>query len=325
MNSLRKVLKDTLEAEKNSIQVNLENLEFIDQLIQAAKLLNKSSSRITVTGMGKSGFIARKVAATLTSTGSSAIFLHPAEALHGDIGNVLPKEVVIAFSNSGETREIVELLPHIRFLRAKLIAITQKEKSTLSKEADISIVYKITHEGCPLNLAPMASTTVSLAIGDALAALLMKLKNFKIQDFGKFHPSGSLGKRLLTRVKDVMQKDENVILSRSIKFKEVLSKMVSSNLGAAIVVGSKGHLRGIITDGDLKRILDKFDTKEIWKQEASNIMKENPLFVNESVLIEEALSLMQSQGTYILPVIKNNKIPCGIVRMHDIVTHLSSS
>ena len=314
-------ITDTLNEQLESIKINIENPEFISQIEKAAELLASSSNRIIVTGMGKSGLIARKTAATLTSTGTPAVFLHPADALHGDMGNILPKEVVLAFSNSGETREIIELLPNIKVLGAKLAAVTQKAESTLAREAEAPVIFKITKEGCPLNLAPMASTTVSLCVGDAIASALIKIKNFQVKDFGKFHPSGSLGKRVLTKISDIMPSAENFAVSKKETFKNVLSAMVTSNMGALLVSGSKGHLRGIITDGDLKRLIDKHESNlnRLMSLSAEELMTADPSFVYPEVIVEEALAIMHEKKTYILPVVDKSKKPLGIIRMHDLV------
>jgi arabinose-5-phosphate isomerase len=321
-NLIHNAVRETLEAAGSAILDNLKKASFIENCTLAARLLKGTSNRIIATGMGKSGLIARKVAATLTSTGSPSVYLHPADALHGDMGNIQNKEVVLAFSNSGETREIIELLPHIRYLGAKIVAVTQKRESTLAKEADVCIAFDITKEGCPLQLAPMASTTVSLVIGDAIAAALIQLKGFKPVDFGKFHPSGSLGKKLLTRVSDIMYDDTAAYTkTRTSIFKEVLSCMVSSNLGAVLIEGSKGHLRGIITDGDIKRLFESYekDIHALFEKTAEEIMHRDPVYIHPENLVEEAIALMHEKGTYILPVVDKNKKPVGIVRMHDAI------
>ena len=321
-NHLLQTIEQTLLASRDSLEENIQNPGFFKSIATAAQLLKNSPNRIIVTGMGKSGLIARKVAATLTSTGSPAVFLHPADALHGDMGNIRPSEVVLAFSNSGETREIIELLPHIKLLGGKLIAVTQKKESTLASEADVAIIFQITKEGCPLDLAPMASTTISISVGDALASALIHLRKFKPTDFGRFHPSGSLGKKLLTRVKDVMQKNvKNYTVSKDAPFKELLSTLVSSNMGAILVTGSKGHLRGIITDGDIKRLLDHYEKnmEPLFEKKASDVMNDAPLSVTPEILVEETLAIMRSNNTYTLCVINKQKKPAGLVRMHDIV------
>lgn len=323
--SLRNAIVDTLRAAELSIAANLAEEDFIRQITSAANLLAESKNRILTCGMGKSGLIARKVAATLTSTGSPAVFLHPADALHGDIGNVQSREVVLAFSNSGETRELVELLPHIRRLQGKLVAVTQKKESTLAQDADSAIIYSITREGCPLELAPMASTTVSLAIGDAISSALIHIKKFKREDFGKYHPSGTLGRKLLTRVKDVMQSADDILLGRDTTFQAVLPIMIRANVGCVLVVGSKGHLRGILTDGDIKRLLDNFITKpaELFRATAAQMMTEDPVSVSANSLVDTAFALMQEKKTYILPVVNERKKPVGVVRMHDLMIKAS--
>ena len=303
----------------DSLQLSRQNPNSLSSLEKAATQMSQTPGRVILTGMGKSGLIARKVAATLTSTGSPSVFLHPADALHGDVGNVQKKEVVLAFSNSGETREIVELLPHLRRLGSRLIAVTGKETSTLAQEADTAITYTLTREGCPLELAPMASTTISLMIGDALSAALIKLKNFKREDFGLFHPSGALGQKLLTRVKNVMQSSSAAFIQKSSSFSEIVTAMVSSNLGCVLVLGSKGHVRGIISDGDLKRILSNVEHDQIWQKTALDIMSENPTCIDAEALVEAALHIMTEKKVYTLPVIDRLKKPVGIVRMHDIV------
>lgn len=318
---IRTAIEDTFRAAESSISHNLAEPRFLNEVAEAAAMLAESSNRILTCGMGKSGLIARKVAATLTSTGSPAVFLHPADALHGDIGNLQSREVVLAFSNSGETREIVELLPHVKRLQGKLIAVTQKADSTLARDADAAVIYSITREGCPLELAPMASTTISLIIGDAISTALIKLKKFRREDFGKYHPSGTLGRKLLTRVRDVMQPAEQILLTRSSPFKTFLPKMITANLGCMLIIGSKGHLRGILTDGDIKRQLEHFAAQpdRLFSATAGDMMTENPFFIRDAALVDEAFALMQEKKTYTLPVVNSQKKPIGIVRMHDLM------
>ncbi|MBN8220661.1 MAG: KpsF/GutQ family sugar-phosphate isomerase [Spirochaetes bacterium] len=318
---IKAAIEDTFRAAESSLAQNLAVADFLPQIAHASEILAESKNRILTCGMGKSGLIARKVAATLTSTGSPAVFLHPADALHGDIGNLQSREVVLAFSNSGETREIVEILPHIKRLQGKLIAVTQKADSTLARDADAAIIYSITREGCPLDLAPMASTTISLAIGDAIATALIKLKKFRREDFGKYHPSGTLGRKLLTRVKDVMQPANGILLTRETAFEKILPKMISANLGSVIIVGSKGHVRGILTDGDIKRLLEQFteNPKQLFSATAGEIMTPDPVSIRDGALVDEAFALMQAKRTYNLPVVNAAKKPVGIVRMHDLM------
>ena len=325
LSSVSKIIIETLEVEASVIKNNLQRIEFIEEIRDVAKKL-ATAEHITVTGMGKSGLIAKKVTSTLTSTGTPSTFLHPADALHGDIGHLSKNEIVLAYSNSGETKEIIALLPHIKSLGGQLIAISGSAGSTLVKESDNSIVYQIEKEGCPLDLAPMASTTISLAIGDSIAAALIELKGFKTTDFGRFHPSGSLGKKLLTKVEDVLLPIKNICISKADSFHSIITKMVTTNLGAVLVLGSKGHLRGIITDGDIKRHLDMSyqDQKnqsfeKLWNKKAEDIMVKNPHCTQEGVLVEEALAIMHAKKTYILPILNKQKKPLGIIRMHDLI------
>ncbi|MCJ8347782.1 KpsF/GutQ family sugar-phosphate isomerase, partial [bacterium] len=253
-------MAEFIEIAKDLVRVEIEALKGLGTTLEskafsdAINLILECEGRLVVTGMGKSGIIGNKIAATLSSTGTPTICLHPAEALHGDLGVVRSGDVVLALSNSGETEEIISLLPSIKLFGNKLISITSNIDSTLAKESDAPIVYKIDKEGCPLNLAPMASTTVSLVLGDALSAVLMKKKNFQARDFARFHPKGSLGRKLLTRVKDLMCTDLPCLSSNK-TMKDAIELMISSNMGAVLVQDEK--LLGIISDGDVKRVLQE--------------------------------------------------------------------
>ena len=316
-----KAAKDSIKSAASLLLEIEKSPEVLKAIATAGKILSQSTNRIIVTGIGKSGLIARKIAATLTSTGSPSVFLHPTDALHGDMGNVQNGEAVIAISNSGETREILELLPSLRLLGAKVIALSGKNDSTLVQESDHALCYPIVKEGCPLDLAPMASTTASLVLGDALAAYLIKIKEFKATDFGKFHPAGSIGKKLLTKVSDVMQSSNNAIISKYEPMSKLLDVLVSTNLGCVLCTGNKGHLRGIITDGDIKRWLSEQRAGNItnWEQEVRDVMTADPLMTSENVMVEECLRLMQSKSIYQLPVVDKEKRPVGILRMHDLI------
>jgi len=319
--TIASAIDKSLKAASSSIELNIANSSFNHTIIESAKIIATSKNRVITTGMGKSGLIARKTAATLTSTGTAAVFLHPADALHGDVGNVRKKEVVLAFSNSGETRELIELLPHIKFLGGKLVAVTQNADSTLAKEADQAIIFSISKEGCPLNLAPMASTTISVIIGDAIAAALIKIKGFEKSDFGRFHPSGSLGKKILTRVSDLMLTNQKVFVTIDDTFEDILSSLVNSNMGAVLVVDKKNKLLGLITDGDIKRYLktEKKSIDKFWQKSANDLMSKTPTVIKETSLMEEALALMKTKNIYILPVIDRDNNCIGVIRMHDIM------
>lgn len=318
---LLNVAKETMRAANESLLLNQEDVVLLQSIVACAHLIKKSAGRLITTGMGKSGLIARKAAATLTSTGTPAMFLHPADALHGDMGNIQANEVVLAFSNSGETRELLALVPHIRTLQGKLIAVTRNAKGSLVSHADASLIYHVTKEGCPLQLAPMASTTVALCVTDALAAALIRLKGFQSKDFGRFHPSGVLGKRLLTRVVDVMQSCEKSVIGHKSCFKELLNVMVSSNLGAVVVKDDEDRLLGIVADGDIKRLLDKYNESllVLWKTSVTAVMIKNPVTIGANKVIEEALALMHEKKIYVLPVVDKENKPIGIIRMHELV------
>lgn len=305
------------DVEKNALELTADILD--KSFSQAVDIFFKTKGRVVISGMGKSGIIGQKIAATFSSTGTPAIFLHPAEAVHGDLGMIRKGDSVLALSNSGETREVLAIIPYIKSIKAPLVSISGNTESTLALQSDTAILYKIQKEGCPLNLAPMASTTVSLAIGDALAAALMERRQFTPRDFSVYHPHGSLGK-MLTPVKEVMVQENLPIVDREVKMADILEIMVSSNQGAVLVRGSKGHLRGIISDGDLKRILRELGPR-LWDYNAADIMSDNPKYIFGDALLEEAIEFMQSKKISILPVVDSHKKIAGLVQLHDLLNY----
>ncbi|MCO4783362.1 MAG: KpsF/GutQ family sugar-phosphate isomerase [Candidatus Cloacimonetes bacterium] len=309
-NTAKELVSVEIEALKG-LGSTLDSQAFLD----AVEIIYQCKERLVITGMGKSGIIGNKIAATLSSTGTPAIVLHPAEALHGDLGVVREGDVVLALSNSGETEEIISLLPSIKLFGNKLISITSNVDSTLARESDAPIVYHIDKEGCPLNLAPMASTTVSLVIGDALSAVLMKRKNFQARDFAKFHPKGSLGRKLLTRVKDLMCTDLPFVDSTK-TMKEALELMISTNMGAVLVHDDK--LLGIISDGDVKRVINEGGA--FMEMSVLDAMTKTPITVGPEQMAEEALRIMENRSKLItiLPVVDQQKV-IGMIRLHDIL------
>jgi arabinose-5-phosphate isomerase len=270
-------------------------------------------------GIGKSGIIAQKIAQTLTSTGTVAIFLHPSDAVHGSLGIILPGDVVIALSNSGETDEIIALLPAIEQRKASLIAIVGNVDSTLARRADVVLDASVDKEACPLNLAPTTSTTVALAIGDALAMTLMQLKNLTPADFAVNHPAGRLGKRLTLRVADLMHDSPNIAVSAT--WLEVVHSISKYGLGAVNVVDSKHHLIGIITDGDLRRTIEKTEPENLRNLTAEMMMTRQPVCAAPDTLAYDALKLMENRPNQIsvLPVTKETGECVGLLRVHDIV------
>lgn len=287
-------------------------------LIHLAHRILEAEGSVIVTGMGKSGLIARKIAATLSSTGTPAVFLHPGDALHGDMGMVNSgRDLVLALSNSGETAEIRNLIPHLRKMEIPVAGFTARERSTLAKLSDYPVIYKLESEGCPLDLAPMASTTVCLVLGDALAALLMSLRGFTRADFGKFHPSGTLGRQLTARVDDVMVTDSLPTARPDQKMKEVLTIMMGQNLGGVCLL-EDNRLVGIVTDGDIKRLLE-LDSENPLERRVSEIMTAAPMTIGPEDGLSRALEIMQSRVISVLPVVSKNKELVGLLRLHEIL------
>lgn len=284
---------------------------------QAVELLQGCRGRVIVAGMGKSGIICRKIAATLSSTGTPAFFLHPAEAVHGELGVIQGDDVVVALSNSGETAEILRLLETIRRLGAKLIAITGTPRSTLAQAADVTLDCSVTEEACPMNLVPTASTTAALAIGDALAMTLLVEKGFRQEDFANLHPGGKLGKRLM-RVENLMSTGEQCpVVRTSSRMRDVIYEMSRKGLGMTCVVGQDEALLGIITDGDLRRHMES--GADIRDLTAGDIMTRGPVTVPPTTLAVEALNIMEQRKITSIVVVDGE--PCrvaGVVHVHDL-------
>ena len=280
------------------------------------------NNKVVVTGIGKSGLIGKKIAATLASTGTSAIFVNAAEALHGDLGMISNGDVVIAISNSGNSDEILSILTPIKKIGGKIVAFTGNEKSTLAKYAEIVINIGIEKEACPLGTAPMSSTTATLVMGDAIAVALMKMRNFTENDFAKYHPGGSLGKRLLLHVSDLMHiGDELPVVRKDEKIENVLMVLTKKKLGAVCISDTgleNGKLLGIITEGDIRRALEHKD--KFFDYAASDIMISNPVTIEKNAMALDALHLMENRKSQInvLPVVENGNI-VGLIRIHDLI------
>jgi arabinose-5-phosphate isomerase len=291
-----------------------------DSFEKAIDLILRSPGRVIVSGMGKSGLVGQKIASTMASTGTPAFFLHPAEGIHGDLGMIMTGDVVIAISNSGETEEILRILPSIKRLGAPLVAMSGNSVSNLARSSDVFLDVSVAEEACPLGLAPTASTTATLAMGDALAVALLVKRGFKAEDFAIFHPGGALGKKLILRVEDLMHSGEAVPLVREdTLMKEALFEITDKGLGVTGVSDSSGTLIGVITDGDLRRSLEKgFD---ILNQRASEIMKRGPLRIKRSELAAAALKTMEQRAITSLFVFEDDRssAPCGIIHLHDIL------
>jgi len=281
---------------------------------KAVKLMSKSSTHIIVCGMGKSGLVGRKISSTLASTGTPSIFLHPAEAIHGDLGKVQRNSIVLLISYSGETGEIIALIPALRRLDVTLVALTGVKDSTLALKADIVLDTSVDREACPLNLAPTTSTMITMVLGDALAVSLMELKNFKQEDFALTHPGGSLGKRLLSKVKDEMKQTNLPFVDKQSNVQDVLVKMTEGRLGLALV-GSKEDLLGIITDGDIRRAL--IDNAQFSQLKAIDLMNKNPLIAFETDNLQVAEKRMREAKVQCL-VVKNkiNEV-VGVIQIFE--------
>ena len=290
--------------------------------VTAVELLESCAGKVVVTGMGKSGLICRKIAATLASTGTPAFFLHAADALHGDVGMIKQGDVVLAISNSGETDEILKLLPHIRHHRLKLVVMTGNLESTLAKAGDVVLDIKVPEEACPLGLAPTASTTAALAMGDALAVVVLERKGFKEEDFALRHPGGILGRRLLLRVEELMHRGEELpVVREKTLMKEALFEITSKRLGIVGVVNAADSLVGVVTDGDLRRGLQKHGEK-ILNKRADELMTPNPRTIAEDALASEALVKMEDPErpiTALFVLEKHSQKPIGVIHIHDIL------
>jgi len=284
--------------------------------VAACRLIQKCSGRVVVTGMGKSGHIGDKIAATLASTGTPSFFLHAAEASHGDIGMITHADVLLALSNSGETAELLAILPVIKRLGVGLIALTGKPQSTLGRAADVVLDVSVPKEACPLNLAPTASTTATLAMGDALAVALLDARGFTEEDFARSHPGGSLGRRLLLHVEDVMRTGEQLPkVAVDTPLRDGLVEMSRKGLGMTTIVDATGHVLGVFTDGDLRRMLEQpFDLRA----RMGDVMTRNPKSIRPRMLAAEAVHVMETSRITALPVVDDGGVLVGALNVHDL-------
>lgn len=314
---------DFIRAGQRVIQVEqtaLENLKpYVNADFQrACALMLACSGRVVVTGMGKSGHIGNKIAATLASTGTPSFYVHPGEASHGDLGMITPQDVVIAISNSGETGEILTIVPLLKRMKAKLIAITNNGESSLAQAADVSLEIGKSPEACPLGLAPTSSTTATLVLGDALAVALLEARGFTPEDFALSHPGGSLGRKLLMRVEDVMHKgDEVPVVQSGTRVIDALMEITKKGLGMTTVVDADGKLIGLYTDGDLRRSLDQ--KIDVHAASIEKVMSVKCTTVTANLLAAEALSIMQDKKINGVIVIDKDKRPVGALNMHDLL------
>lgn len=317
MENIIEIAKKVLSIEADSVEQLKERIN--EDFLRAVEIIHNSKGRVVVTGMGKSGLIGRKIAATLASTGTPSFFMHPAEASHGDLGMVTEEDVVIVISNSGETEEVMKLIPFLKYFNVKIVAITGNVNSTLAQQADAVLDVSVKEEACPFGFIPTASTTSTLAMGDALAVALIMRNGFKKEDFAFFHPGGSLGRKMLTKVRDLMHFGEALpIAYPDTLMLEALLEISSKRLGVVVIVDKERKILGIITDGDVRRGIQKWG-KELFDLKASQIMTPNPKTINEEELAAVALSKMQKHSITSLVVPDSNGTLKGIIHIHDIL------
>jgi arabinose-5-phosphate isomerase len=316
---------DIVEEAKRVLRVEAQSLldlagRIDENFSRAVELLYHCKGKVVLMGMGKSGLVGRKIASTFASTGTPSFFLHPAEGLNGDFGMLAKEDLIIAISNSGETRELLEVLPLIKRYGNRLITLTGNMTSTLAKSGDVNLDIHVKEEADPLGLAPTSSTTATLALGDALAVALMGKRDFKKEDFAILHPGGVLGKKLLLRVEDLMHVGKAFpMVSEKALMKDAVFEITSKRLGVTAVCNTEGHLVGVITDGDLRRALEKFS--DLFNRKTSEVMTRNPKWIEKDALAAKAVQRMEEYSITSLFVFDKagDKVPVGIIHLHDLL------
>ncbi len=312
--------KRVLKIEADAVAGLIDRID--ERFERAVEMIMNCKGRVVVTGMGKSGLIGKKIAATLASTGTPALFLHPAEGIHGDLGMVTRGDTVIAISNSGETEELSRMLPSLKRIGIKIISLTGNVESTLAKNSDVVIDVGVKEEACPLGLAPTASTTAVLAMGDALAVVLLDKRGFKEEDFACFHPGGTLGKRLFLRVKDIMHTGNAVpAVSEETMIKDAIYEISSKKMGITSVLHADGRLVGVISDGDLRRWMEKTEKagENLLAKKAKDIMTKKPKMISQEALAGEAVAVMEKHSITCLIVADADGKPEGVIHLHDLL------
>lgn len=308
--------KRVLEIEARAIAALVTRLD--ERFAKAVDLLYRCTGKVVVSGMGKSGLIGQKIAATMASTGTPAFFVHPADGIHGDLGMLTKQDSLLALSNSGETEEVLKLLPFMKRLSIPIIALTGRTQSTLAKESDVVLDVSVAEEACPLGLAPTSSTTASLAMGDALAIALLQKRGFKEEDFAQFHPGGALGRRLLYKVRDLMQQGSALPrVAATASAREAILEMTSKKLGMTTVVNAKGQLAGVITDGDLRRFLEKGGN--LAKAKAKDLGSKSPRTIQADALAAKAVQTMEQFSITSLVVVDERNRLAGVIHLHDLL------
>ena len=312
----KQIVKDVLLTEAKEIEKAAANISF--DIEKAIDLIINSKGKLIITGVGKSGLVGTKIAATLASTGTSSFFLHPTEAMHGDLGMVGKEDIVLGISYSGESDELVQILPHLKRFNIPLIAMARNPESTLAKYADIFININVEKEGCPLDAAPMSSTTLTMAMGDALAVCLMKKRDFKKEDFASFHPGGSLGKKLFVKVDDILRKENLPVVSRETKLKDAILVMSEGRLGSVIIEDENKKVIALLSDGDLRRALMNDNFSMDCKVE--DIATKNPRRLkNKELLASDALQIIENYKIQLLIVTDENNKLVGVLHIHDLI------
>jgi arabinose-5-phosphate isomerase len=317
MENLINIAKKVLKTEADAVNGLIEKLD--SSFEKAVTILYESKGRVVVTGMGKSGLVGKKIAATLSSTGTPAFFMHPGEASHGDLGMVTSDDVIIAITNSGETEEVINLLPFLKRFNVKLIVLTGNAQSTLSRAADAVLNVSVKEEACPLGFVPTSSTTAALAMGDAIAVAILVKRGLKAEDFACYHPSGTLGKKLLTTVTDLMHTGQDLpLISMGTSLPEALIEISSKRLGMTIVADNEKKILGIITDGDIRRGVEKWG-KSFFDMDIQDVMSRNPKLISHDELATKALSMMEHYSITSLLISDDKKRALGVIHLHDIL------
>lgn len=312
----KQIIKELLLTESNELKQASENVDF--DIEKAIDLIVNSKGKLIVTGVGKSGLVGTKIAATLASTGTSSFFLHPTEAMHGDLGMIGKDDIVLGISYSGESEELVQILPHLKRFNIPLIAMARNEKSTLAKYSDVFININVEKEGCPLDTAPMSSTTLTMAMGDALAVCLMKKRDFQKEDFASFHPGGSLGKQLYIKVDDLLRKENLPIVSRETKLKDAIVTMSEGRLGSVVITDDENRVIALLSDGDLRRaLLNENFTLDCTVE---TVATKNPRVLNDkNTLASDALQIIEDYKIQLLIVVDENEKLVGVLHIHDLI------
>jgi len=315
--SIIDIARQVLKKEAEAVTALIKRLD--SDFEKAVDIIYSSRGRVVVTGMGKSGLVGKKIAATLASTGTPAFFLHPAEAGHGDLGMVTERDVIITISNSGETNEIVGLIPFLKRFGIKIISLAGNPLSTLAKASDITLDISVREEACPMGIIPTASTTAAMAMGDAIAVALLIKRGLKQEDFAFYHPGGSIGRKFFVKVKDLMHTGDRLpVVSLDTPVSRAVIEISSKRLGLTVVLGKAGTIAGIITDGDVRRGLEKWGGR-LFELRAAQVMTKNPKTIPEEELAAKALSVMESHSITALVVPDDKGKPAGIIHLHDIL------